>query len=352
MRHGDTRRRLHSEMSQSQFWCLTLNNFSQDEFDKLISLDGNEMVRYYVFGREVGSSGTPHIQGYIEFKCKRTINQVKQVTSMRAHLEVRKSKDGLAAANYCKKDGMYDEFGEIGTGKRTSKKEKIPLSELIVKAQNEGLTALAEDEQISNSDFKGFLFRSTYLLKPTTQFEKPIVHWFFGSTGTGKTRKVMYEIGEQPFFNKMSGPWFDGYCGENIILIDDLREGGIDFDVLLRLTGGYGNRFPVKGGSVVVNAKIIYITAPFNPAGMFTLSYKDSIEQLNRRITNLVEFVHEWFPPQEEETFVSLGQMSPLRNLYPVTRALSPPSILRCKRRTLPSPTQMWDGLVSSESED
>lgn len=174
----------------------------------------------------------------------------------------------------------------------------------------------------------------------------------------------MYEIGEKPFFSKMSGPWFDGYAGEEIIFIDDLREDGINYDVLLRLTGGYGNRFPVKGGSVVIRPKVVYVTAPCAPEHMFRTSSLDSIEQLKRRITNLEEFVEEWKPPMSPEGEVDLSDdvctipamepFTPLRFLYTTAPVVLSPEVvtpLRCRRRTLPSPTQLWDGLVSSDEE-
>lgn len=55
------------QISPSIRWCFTLNNpKSQDK----ILISSNSSVKYYIIGDEVGVSGTPHLQGYIEFNRK------------------------------------------------------------------------------------------------------------------------------------------------------------------------------------------------------------------------------------------------------------------------------------------
>lgn len=49
--------------------CFTLNNYSEDDVSHCLSYLTDHL---YVIGREVGEQGTPHLQGYVEFK-----NQVR-----------------------------------------------------------------------------------------------------------------------------------------------------------------------------------------------------------------------------------------------------------------------------------
>jgi len=61
-------------------------------------------VTYICFGKEVGESGTPHLQGYLELKAKRRMNGVKELLGCaRVHLAVSK---GTAEENlkYCSKE--------------------------------------------------------------------------------------------------------------------------------------------------------------------------------------------------------------------------------------------------------
>jgi len=80
----------------AKHWNFTLNNRTIDnivpEFHK------------YVFGNEIGASGTPHIQGYVELKRKMRFQQVKALIP-EAHWE--KCRNIKASIDYAMKDGNY-----------------------------------------------------------------------------------------------------------------------------------------------------------------------------------------------------------------------------------------------------
>lgn len=109
-------------MSRAKRWCFTLNNPTEDETQFLQDYGDGGQFEYLVYGREVGESGTPHLQGYVIFNSAVRLNTVKnRLGSQRLHLEVSRGTPGQAAA-YCKKDDDYDEFGdcpEVSQGKRT-----------------------------------------------------------------------------------------------------------------------------------------------------------------------------------------------------------------------------------------
>ena len=94
-------------------YSFTLNNYSQEEYDELLSLD----CKYVIIGKEVcPTTGTNHLQGFIIFKSQRYPNSVRQLNP-RAHWEVCQ---GTPEQNiiYCSKgagvknpDGTYDNHG-------------------------------------------------------------------------------------------------------------------------------------------------------------------------------------------------------------------------------------------------
>jgi len=84
-------------MERTRSWCYTLNNYTEEERDGLRALS----CAYNVFGYERGDEGTPHLQGYIHFKEKKSLQAVKKVMP-RAHLEPRKGTVDQAV-DYCKK---------------------------------------------------------------------------------------------------------------------------------------------------------------------------------------------------------------------------------------------------------
>lgn len=94
---------------QTRHWCFTINNWVKGDEDGLIEL--GKQVTYLVFGYETGENGTPHLQGYIIFPKVKRLSEAKNALSGRAHLEPRRG-TSEQASTYCKKDGLFKEFGE------------------------------------------------------------------------------------------------------------------------------------------------------------------------------------------------------------------------------------------------
>ena len=93
-------------MSSSRNWCFTLNNYTAEDEARLASLS----CKYIVYGREVGESGTPHLQGYVEFNKGRKFEKVKSLLGDSVHLEMRRG-TSKEASDYCKKDGNFFRTG-------------------------------------------------------------------------------------------------------------------------------------------------------------------------------------------------------------------------------------------------
>ncbi|AXH76314.1 MAG: putative viral replication protein [Sthenivirus nowtis] len=102
-------------------WVFTLNNYSDDDVIRLCDERAllGAGVRYMVVGKEVGESGTPHLQGCVSFKNKLRMAAVKRIISELAHFEVCRAIP--ASREYCKKDGDYWTIGEdtVSAGKRS-----------------------------------------------------------------------------------------------------------------------------------------------------------------------------------------------------------------------------------------
>ena len=89
-------------------WCFTINNYK--DFPKELP-SGPPPVRYLCFGKEVSSTGTPHLQGYISF-----VNAVYRPSRFlqqygNGHFE-RARGTADENAEYCSKEGDFTEFGE------------------------------------------------------------------------------------------------------------------------------------------------------------------------------------------------------------------------------------------------
>jgi len=156
--------------------CFTLNNYSEQEYSDLLRCD---KFKYVIIGKEVSASGTPHLQGYAEYKKQEYFNSVTK-NNPRLHIE-RRYGSQKAAIEYCKKDNEYQESGE-----RRIQGERLDL----VKIRDLVVEGASYKSILTNDELKASYIRSlgtlfTYL-EPERNV-KPKVSWYYGPTGSGKS---------------------------------------------------------------------------------------------------------------------------------------------------------------------
>nr|WCR62244.1 MAG: replication associated protein [ssDNA virus sp.] len=254
----------------SRNYCFTLNNYSEEEYQFMLS-----MGTYCIIGREVGESGTSHLQGYIEFKSPTRFDTLKN-RSPRAHWEARKGSQEQAV-NYCKKDGMFEERGEM-----KNQGSRGDLDAVRQNAASEGMrhiTRYCNVQQIRVAE--KFL---TYNEEPREW--KPEVTWIHGPTGTGKSRKAR-ELLEDPYTKNDGTKWWEGYDAHEDVIIDDFRDSWWSLTEMLSLLDRYEKRVEYKGGSRQFKARRIVITCCRHPGLCYTGTGED-IAQLLRRIDKIV----------------------------------------------------------------
>ena len=259
---------------------FTLNNYSPEEVDSLKKLNYN----YIIFGFEVGDSGTPHLQGYVEFKNSTSLSSLKKMIK-RAHLE-RRQGSPTQAADYCKKDGNFWEDGEISQqGKRT---DLLRLVEII----EDGNSAkdVAKLEPVSFIKFHSGI-QKLILLNVKKRNYIPNVFVFWGKSGCGKSFSARKEFQDEDYYvwTPARGEWFDGYSGEENVIFEEFR-GQLTFGFLLTLLDRYECPIQFKGGSTEFLGKRIILTSPTHPKFWYVNKDDDSINQLLRRINVIKEF--------------------------------------------------------------
>lgn len=275
---------------RSRNWCFTWNNPYPDEMvEDFANLLETNYAKYYVFGYEVGASGTPHIQGYVDFINAKTLKSMKKNFCEKIHWEARKG-SWLQAVDYCKKDGHFKEWGvpQKVKGKRTD----IDKVKEIVK--NGGNMSDVIEATSSYQACKMAEICLKYRKIPMKWYDKK-VYWYWGTTGTGKTRSAIEEAGEDVWrSNCGSLKWFDGYDNQENVIFDDFRASWGSFSTLLNLLDGYPVNVEIKGGHRLFAPKRIWITCPTRPEITYSLVHskdKDGeIQQLLRRITLVKQF--------------------------------------------------------------
>lgn len=266
-------------MSRARAWCFTINNYTDDE---VIACDEIECT-YIVYGDEIGTEGTPHLQGYVEFKDAKSLASVKKLLGGRCHLEKRRGTP-LEASNYCKEDGRFFERGKLSNqGKRTD------LDEIADLVKNEGVQGVIETRPDAFIKYGRNIERlAEYLYVPRTT--KPEVIWLYGLTGTGKTLEATKRSDSYYIWNGKK--WWNGYRQQEVVIIDDYswNKSEDDFRELLRLLNEYTIQVETKGGMVYFNSPIIYITCEFPPHAIFPVG--NTLNQVLRRIDIIKECKH------------------------------------------------------------
>lgn len=103
-------------MSRPVHYAFTINNYNDRHLNLLRSATARKPdITYLIFGREVGSSGTPHLQGYLQLTTGKRMLTVKHCLELDdIHLEAAMGSDEHNF-DYCSKDEDFEEFGERRT---------------------------------------------------------------------------------------------------------------------------------------------------------------------------------------------------------------------------------------------
>jgi len=269
-------------------FLFTLNNPVAGSLDGLKGLKG---VTYAIVGREVGESGTPHLQGYVYFKNAKTlssvIKKIKKAGKKSAHVTIA---NGSASQNrtYCSKD---EDFEEWGTLPKQGKRSDLTDCKAILDAG--GCLKDIADKHFGDyvrygrgfKDYKALLDKER-----TKDFRAVEVIFITGPTGCGKTRLAMEEASFKIQGDQLR--WWDGYEGDKCILIDEYAN-NVNITQLLSLLDGYQLRLDIKGGFTYAAWTKVFITS--NLLVLHDQARPEHREALERRITKTI---NHWPEPE------------------------------------------------------
>nr|QUS52591.1 replication protein [Mute swan feces associated circular virus 3] len=235
---------------QSRKWCFTLNNWNPKEKTTLLQTF-TKKAKYYVIGEEVGEKGTPHLQGYVEFKNPVALTTMKRINT-RMHLEKGK---GSREENleYCSKDGKAI--------------TNIPLS---------------REKQILKKKYGNVTWRPWQVKVIEISKTEPndrTIHWIVDIDGnSGKsflaqylclTDKVIIADGKKAdIFNQLK-TWMDDheYESPRIILCDVPRYniGFVNYGLLEQLKNGFVYSGKYEGGVCHFESPHVFVFANSYP---------------------------------------------------------------------------------------
>ncbi|KAH7817467.1 putative replication-associated protein [Monocercomonoides exilis] len=284
--------RIQQKQNRHRSYFLTLNNFTPEEYQALLDV----RCKYMIIGKEKApSTGTPHLHVFIQLENPRSFDAMKALCP-RADIEVPK-KGAKACIDYIKKDGDFEEYGSCPIqGKRSDLKivaDKIAEGKSIMEISEEH-----PDQFILHSKGIKDLSYLKVWTKQGMRKEPRKVFWVHGKARTGKTRLVETRAQEmQTLFGMriyhwpQTGSFIDNYSGEEIAIFDDFRaDCGLPFNLWLKLCDPWYNpTVPVKGGSTVFIADVVYFTDIVGPESEWLNKMKslrnEDVMQIRERVT-------------------------------------------------------------------
>jgi len=262
---------------QARYWLLTI---PYEDFTPYLPPQVD-----YIKGQLEHSNNTSylHWQLVIHFNAKRTLHYVKMIFGSRVHAEATKSK---AADDYVWKEDTRVSGTQFELGTRPLKRNCSKDWDLIVSSARDGSFDNIPGDVLVRcyGNLKKIRVDS---LKPVSGEKEIFVYW--GKTGAGKSKRAWEEASFDAFPKDPNTKFWDGYSGQENVVIDEFR-GCISISHMLRWLDRYPVIVEVKGSSCCFKARKIWITSNLSPDDWYPDLDSETKAALRRRFTQVIHF--------------------------------------------------------------
>lgn len=284
-------------------WCFTWNNYenNQQELERFRTWVQGPDTKMVIIGEETApTTGTKHLQGYLELTKQRRITELKKL-SQQIHWE---GANGTRTQNYeyCSKEGnIWYEKQDAGKWS-TSRAQDDKWQQIRDLAR---LGQLSEIEAQFPHDYilyRGAMERmaAESTIAKLQIFEGDLQKknvWIWGEPGVGKSKWANNKYDLPAIYRKMANKWWDGYniLNHKLVLIEDWPSvTQLDMGHFMKL---WSDRYPFrgecKGGMVTVDPKVhIVVTSNYPISQCFTPTDVPAIQrrfcELNMTAANQV----------------------------------------------------------------
>lgn len=266
-------------------WVFTINNYDENiEFDL-------EPWKYLVYGKEVGESGTPHLQGFGSLHKRKRRSAVAKLKGFEhAFLEAAKGTPAQASA-YCKKDGDFVEHGEP------------PKSSGEVTAEHwDHWLAAAKAGKFEDIPAKILIkhfrtcqaIRAEYMPNPPDLPPGTICGvWIWGPRNVGKSHYVREHF--EDIYDKGLNKWWDGYREQRTVLLEDVDANQINWlpNFMKRWVDRYSFPAEIKGTNRQIRPQEVVVTSNYSLSKWLSMKERQAGDsELFEAVTRRFKVLH------------------------------------------------------------
>jgi len=300
-------------------WVFTIPN-PDPEQDQPTNL---EMFTYLVLGKEVGEGGLNHLQGFCVLKEPLKFAVLKVLFPRWRNIQNTRCSEETNAA-YCKKgEQSHDEWEKFklkgpNYGKNADVFEHGECPAYRKKGSEKGAEStkrkwddawtLAKSGDVESIDAKIRITNYRTIRQVQKDFQQRPEDldgvcgvWYYGPPNTGKSY-LARDLPSLTWYDKPCNKWWDGYQGEDVVIIDD-------FDLQHKVLGHHLKRwadrysFPaeMKGSTLQIRPKKIVVTSNYPIQEIF-----NDDEELQKALLRRFKVTHfhekEWWKKQSKDT--------------------------------------------------
>ncbi len=265
---------------RSRNWCFTLNNPTDEDMKRIDAWHTLNQKAYIIYGKEKGASGTPHLQGYVHLPAPNAASAVKKFIP-KAHILMCKGTPEENIAYCCKEDTDPVIYGaEPKTQQQVHKDKSARFIELAEAGDFE--TIKEEMPARYAQQYRTMHMMATDKMVKPKDLDEPCGLWIYGETGSGKTHMARTENGT--YYSKLCNKWWDGYQGEDCVIIEDMDPNHSKLAHHLKLwCDKWSFTAEVKGGTRSLRPKKVIITSQYSIQEVFMQSGEEAIAAIQRR---------------------------------------------------------------------
>jgi len=304
--------------TKSLFLTYPQNNTPKEIAMDRIKEHFKENLNSAIIAQELHKDGHQHLHVYIKLNNPlrtKKANYLNFIADKQGNYQ--SCKKSVDVIKYVSKSGDYITYNiDVNNYLKEVKTKKAVQSKGIFKQITDKITITTEYKEIlleypdiclqHGKKIKEYIQDYKTAHKPTYRNWEMNVEYHYGDTGTGKSQYAFKDFNPETHYvlrkaNGENNVWWDGYTGQETVIIDDFTPKSYRLSYMLNLLDRYAMTIDTKGGSTQMLAKNIIITSNYNPEDLYTKEdCKEHKNALLRRINTFKQYLKESKQPIQE----------------------------------------------------